>query len=317
MNNNKSEREEYLYQSWGSSTDILWSYPIIDYVSLFRMKLVKELIGYINGKMAIDIGCGNGSISLLLWLLGAEVSSIDTSIEALQVTRNIRSLSKDSVPVENLQMITRNRDLGERIQKFRTNLCQSDAMQLPYKEETFDFVCCLETLEFVQDDMPAIREIERITKMGGIILLFVPYDRRADSEAKSLGYYRRYSFKTIKEKMITSTLDLKRFIFWYFPMLKLLDLIRLRYIYAAIGLWIEAFFDRKNSHRSRNLRNRDVFIHSLTRFYQTKFWHNVAMPLMLRLLNLNKLFQHYPYSDARSHANDVFLILKKTHKPRN
>ena len=307
MDKNAFDREEYLYQSWGSSTDILWSYPVIDYVSSFRMKLVKDLLGELKGKKVIDIGCGNGSISLLLWLLGAKVSSVDTSIEALQVTRNVRSLGKHSSSLENLQAIMGNKSLGERIGQFDPNLCQSDAMQLPYKGETFDVVCCLETLEFVQDDIPAIREIERITKVGGIIILVIPYDE----EAKSRGYYRRYSFQTLKEKLGSDQFRLKRFVFWYFPMLKLLDLVKLRYFFAALGLMIETLSNRGSAYKSRNLLNREVFIYSLTKFYQTKFWRKAAMPLLMRILEFNKLFQHSPYSNARSHANDVLLILKK------
>ena len=292
------DQEGYIYRSWGSLNTLLWSYPIIDYVSLFRLKLIREFLGNIEGKTVIDIGCGNGSISLLLWLLGAKVHSIDTSMEALQV-------------------ITGRRSLSERIPQFEPNLCQSDAMRLPYKGETFDIACCLETLEFVPDDMPAIKEIERVTKPGGMVLLFIPYDARATGEEKSLGYYRRYSFQTMKEKVGSRQLRLKRFAFWYFPMLKLLDLIRLRYIFAALGLLIEALSDKNNSYKSRNLRNKDTFVHSLTRFYRTIFWRKAALPLLMHILDLNKLFQNSPYSNARTRANDVFLILRKRdHMPK-
>jgi ubiquinone/menaquinone biosynthesis C-methylase UbiE len=313
MNNSTTDQEEYLYRSWGSSTSFLWSYPIIDYVSLFRMKLIKEFLGDIGGKTVVDIGCGNGSISLLLWLLGAKVHSIDTSMEALQVTRSIRSLSERSTSLETLQATTGRRSLSERIPQFEPNLCQSDAMRLPYKGETFDIACCLETLEFVPDDMPAIKEIERVTKPGGMVLLFIPYDARATGEEKSFGYYRRYSFQTIKEKVGSRQLRLKHFAFWYFPMLKLLDLIRLRYIFAALGLLIEDLSDKNNSYKSRNLRNKDTFVHSLTRFYRTIFWRKAALPLLMHILDLNKLFQNSPYSNACTRANDVFLILRKTH----
>jgi hypothetical protein len=151
-----------------------------------------------------------------------------------------------------------------------------------------------------------------VTKPGGMVLLFIPYDAEATGEEKSLGDYRRYSFKTMKEKLGSRQLHLKRFIFWYFPMLKLLDLIRLRYIYAALGLWVEALSDKNKSYKSRNLRNRHIFVHSLTRFYHTKFWRKAALPLLLRILELNKLFQNSPHSNGRARTNDVFLILKKT-----
>jgi len=294
MKSSTADQAKYLYFSFGSPTSSLWSYPIFDYASLFRMKLVREFLGDIEGKTVIDIGCGNGSISLLLWLLGAKVHSIDTSMEALQVTRSARNLS-------------------ERSAQFAPNLCKGDAMRLPYKEETFDIVCCLETLEFVPDDIPAIEEIERVTKPGGMVILFIPYDARATGEEKPLGYYRRYSVKTMKEKLGSRQLRLKRVTFWYFPMLKLLDLVRLRYILAALGLLIEALSRKSDLYKSRNLRNHDTFVHSLIRFYRTKFWHKTALPLLMHVFDLNKLFQHSPYSSARARANDVFLILTKTY----
>jgi ubiquinone/menaquinone biosynthesis C-methylase UbiE len=291
MKSSAVDQEEYLYRSSGADSS-LWSFPIFDYASSFRMQLMRGFLGDIEGKTVVDIGCGNGAISLLLWLLGAKVHSIDTSIKALQVTRGLR-------------------DLSERNAQFEPNLCQGDAMQLPYKGETFDIVCCLETLEFVPDDIPAIKEIERVTKPGGIVILFIPYDARATGEEKSLGYYRRYSIETIKEKLCSRQLHVKHVAFWYFPMLKLFDLIRLRKIYAALGLLIGALSDKNKSYRSHNLRNRDTFVHSLIRFYRTRFWRQAALPLLIRILDLNKLFQNSPYSDARAGANDVFLILKK------
>jgi ubiquinone/menaquinone biosynthesis C-methylase UbiE len=261
----------------------------LDYASLFRMKLIREFLGDVDGKMAVDIGCGSGYTSFLLWFLGAKVHSIDISTKALQVTRSLRNLSKCST-------------------QFESNLCQGDATRLPIKGEIFDLVCCLETLEHLPDDRTAINEIARVTKPGGMVILAVPYDARVTGKEKSLGHYRRYSFKTMKERLYSRQLRLERVIFWCFPMLKLFDLIRLRYVYATLGLLIETLSDRNNSsHKLRNLRNHDTFVHSLIRFYCTKFWRKVALPSLLHVLKINKLFQNSPYS------NDVFLICRKAH----
>lgn len=91
-----------------------------------------------------------------------------------------------------------------------------------------------------------------------------------------------------------------------FSVLKILDLIRLRYVSASIGLLIEASSGGNDfSHGIHNLRNHEAFVHSLTRFYRTKFWRKMALPLLLRTLDLNRLFQNLPYS------NDAFLIFRK------
>ena len=273
MKSNTADQEKYLY--------------FLDYSPVFRMKLIREILGDIDEKMAVDIGCGSGSISFLLWFLGAKVHSIDISKKALQVTKSLRNIGKCNT-------------------QFKPNLCQGDATKLPIKGEIFDIVCCLETLEHLLDDRTAVDEIARVTKLGGMIILSVPYDARATGKETSLGRYRRYSFKTIEERLGSTQLLPKRVVFWCFPFLKLLDLMRLRYFCAVLGLLIEALSDRNGfSRKPHNLRNRDTFLHSLIRFYRTEFWRKAALPLLLRTLDLNKLFQNLPYS------NDVFLIFRK------
>jgi ubiquinone/menaquinone biosynthesis C-methylase UbiE len=273
MKGNIADQEQYLY--------------LLDYSSVFRMKIVKEVLGEINGKTAVDIGCGNGSISFLLWFLGAKVHSIDISKKALRATSEIGNVSKYN-------------------KQFETNLCQGDANRLPIKGETFDVVCCFETLEHLSDDRTAIKEIERVTKPGGIVILSVPYDARAINEEKSPRRYRWYSFETMKERLGSRQLHRKRAVFWCFPMLKLLDMVKLRLICASLGLLIEAFTDRTNSSLiNRSLLDHKTFVRSLLRFYRTKFWRKVALPALMLLLNINRLFESEPYS------NDVFVIFRK------
>ena len=295
MNRPPAKDKKPLFLSEATSTS--WSYPLFDYASLYRMKLMREFLGNVERKTVIDIGCGNGSISLLVWLLGAEVHSIDISFRALQVARSLR-------------------DLNRYTSKFDPNLCHSDAMQLPYQDETFDIICCLEALEFVRDDIPAIAEIERITKPGGLVILFIPYDERVTGTEKKLGYYRRYSFKTIKEKLGSKQLRVERIDFWYFPMVKLFDVVRLRYILAFLGLLVEKVNGKDSLRRTGGLRNKTAFLSAFMSLYTTKFWRRGILPVLMRLFDVNKLFPNAPYSSVRSRAqaNDIFVILKKTDK---
>jgi ubiquinone/menaquinone biosynthesis C-methylase UbiE len=293
--NDAARNKKPLFLSEATSKS--WSYPLFDYASLYRMKLMREFLGNVEGKTAIDVGCGNGSISLLLWLLGAEVHSIDVSFRALQVARTLS-------------------DLNRYTSKFDPNLLHSDAMQLPYQDESFDIAVCLEALEFVQDDIPAIAEIERVVKPGGLVILFIPYDERATGNEKKLGYYRRYSFKTIKEKLGSKQLRVERIDFWYFPMLKLLDLVRLRYILAFLGLLVEEVNGKDGSLRTGGLRSKTAFLNAFMSFYTTKFWRRGILPFLIRLFDINKLFRNAPYSSVRSRAqaNDIFVILRKKGK---
>ena len=252
---------------------------LLDYASVFRLKLIRGFVGGVSGKTILDLGCGNGSISFLLWYLGAKVYSVDISKQALQSTRNLRLLS-------------------ERSSQFEPNLCQGDATRLPLRKEMFDIVFCIETLEHLRDDTNAIEEIERVTKSGGTVILAVPYDSRVTGNEKSVGTYRRYSFKTLEERLFSRRLCLKRAVFWCFPVLKILDLIKVRTFFAALGFLVKSLSDSG--------KNGGTFACSLATFYQTRFWRRGVLPLLMSILDFNMLFQNLPYS------NDVFLILVKT-----
>lgn len=62
----------------------------------------------------------------------------------------------------------------------RTALVQQTAVPLPFRDDQFDAVTCLESLEFFPDDTAALREMVRVLKPGG--LLFVT--RRRGWEGK-------------------------------------------------------------------------------------------------------------------------------------
>jgi ubiquinone/menaquinone biosynthesis C-methylase UbiE len=49
-----------------------------------------------------------------------------------------------------------------------------DVLDIPYEKETFDFVICNHTIECIQDDIKAMKEIFRVLKYGGKAILQVP-----------------------------------------------------------------------------------------------------------------------------------------------
>jgi SAM-dependent methyltransferase len=51
---------------------------------------------------------------------------------------------------------------------------QSGADSLPFEKETFDLVTALDVIEHIDDDLGALREMRRVMKPGGLLLLTVP-----------------------------------------------------------------------------------------------------------------------------------------------
>ncbi|MCA9947237.1 MAG: class I SAM-dependent methyltransferase, partial [Anaerolineales bacterium] len=77
----------------------------------------------------------------------------------------------------------------EKVRPFghRASLVQQVADQLPFANNQFDLVTCLEALEFFPSDTAALQEMIRVLKPGGTLLV----TRRKGSEAKLfVGRYR-------------------------------------------------------------------------------------------------------------------------------
>jgi len=53
----------------------------------------------------------------------------------------------------------------------------SDAQQLPFDDASFDVVCCLEVIEHVVDPRACLRELARIVRAGGHVVLTCPSAR--------------------------------------------------------------------------------------------------------------------------------------------
>lgn len=93
----------------------------------------------------LDVGCGTGANLLMLSEFG-DAEGVDVSEDALAFCRE-RGL--DQVK------------LGA-------------AEALPYDDGTFDLVTALDVVEHLDDDLAGLREMRRVLRPGGSVLLFVP-----------------------------------------------------------------------------------------------------------------------------------------------
>lgn len=66
-----------------------------------------------------------------------------------------------------------------------------DVMNLPFQDDTFDCVVCLETLEHVKDPFKALNEIHRVLKSGGKFIGSAPFTYELHGE--SYGDYWRFT----------------------------------------------------------------------------------------------------------------------------
>ncbi len=63
-------------------------------------------------------------------------------------------------------------DLNSPIADVKADICD-----LPFKDNSYDFIICNHVLEHIPDDTKAMQELYRVLAPGGIAILQVPYDR--------------------------------------------------------------------------------------------------------------------------------------------
>ena len=100
----------------------------------------------------LDLGCGNGISSRLLNQANFDVVGTDISPLFLQDARNWESLHNGP--------------------KLRYQVC--DVLELPFKDESFDVICSNELIEHLPDVETALKEMVRVVRQDGRVLLSGP-----------------------------------------------------------------------------------------------------------------------------------------------
>ena len=130
----------------------------------------------------LDVGCGSGSLLSELKERGMAVGT-DLSPEALAYCH------------EN----------GERL------LCRCDSMKLPFAEGSFDLAISAHMLEHIEDDRAALREMRRVVRSGGRLVIVVPAHMFLwGGHDVALDHKRRYRRRELLEKVTSAGLTIER-----------------------------------------------------------------------------------------------------------
>ncbi len=116
----------------------------------------------------LDAGCGLGYFLLKLKGSGAVLHGIDTSPESVSYVKKHITPHAKTGSVE----------------------------QIPYPDNTFDKVLFCEVIEHVADDAKVLREIRRVLKPGGRVVISTPSLKgfRATAKLKQLGHHHGGEF---------------------------------------------------------------------------------------------------------------------------
>jgi SAM-dependent methyltransferase len=120
--------------------------------------------------VVLDAGCGSGRTMVELQSYG-EVRGVELDPEAAEVAKA--------------------RHAGE--------VFVGRLEELPWSDETFDLITCLDVIEHTPDDRLTLRELRRVSKPGAWLLVTVPaYQALWSTHDVANHHYRRYARRSLR-----------------------------------------------------------------------------------------------------------------------
>lgn len=111
-------------------------------------ELILGLVGPVEGKRILDVGCGDGVLGERLAQAGAEVTGLDADPRMLAAAR----------------------ERPGRLEA-KATFIEGDARQIPFADETFDVVVAITVLCFVVDAERAMNEMARVLRPDGRLVI--------------------------------------------------------------------------------------------------------------------------------------------------
>jgi len=147
----------------------------------------------------LDVGCGTGGTMQVLGTACKPIG-IDMSPQALEYT----------------------------VQKTGAPAAVSDATALPFMDESFDFAVALDVIEHIDNDGLVLREIKRVLKPGGKLVITVPaHQYLFSTHDKALHHVRRYSRNLLKARLEESGMTILRLTYTNFLLFTPIAVIRM------------------------------------------------------------------------------------------
>jgi ubiquinone/menaquinone biosynthesis C-methylase UbiE len=124
-----------------------------DFHFVQRLEIVSTLIAarFARNSKLLDLGCGAGVLTERLVASGFDVDAVDIAPDMLEFSR--QRLSK--------------------YDRSKYRLAQAECSKLPFPDAAFDVVACIGVFGYMEDVDAAIREIKRVLRPGGTLILSI------------------------------------------------------------------------------------------------------------------------------------------------
>lgn len=150
-----------------------------------RRRIVLDEIGRLHvkpGARILDAGCGSGRLLDELTAYG-EVSGLDHNPDSVEIAR----------------------------ERGHPDVRQGVVEDLPWEDGTFDLITCLDVVEHTADDRVTLRELGRVLKVGGHLLITVPAIQAIWSSHDVFNnHYRRYDRRMMRKAAHDAGLHIER-----------------------------------------------------------------------------------------------------------
>jgi ubiquinone/menaquinone biosynthesis C-methylase UbiE len=134
---------------------------------------------YFEGKVVVDVGCGNGRIGRLVAPHAKKYLGLDLSEAVYSFPNYLRASD--------------------------IQLCRASGTNLPLKDGVSDVTICWGVLHHMDDPEKALKELQRITRPGGEVLIFIYSDAYAARE--NLNRFVKHLEHDQKYNLIENTSD--------------------------------------------------------------------------------------------------------------
>lgn len=242
-----------LLQNWGGEFFMILEGPVALYLKNLIDDLLDEIGDNVNGKRALDLGCGYGYYTVDLLQRGYEVDSVDISEHSIQMTRkNVEKMGNHP----------------------RVKLHNINALKFKPKKK-YDLIICFEMLEHLHEDLKLLKLINSWLKDDGVLLISTPHDEKLwNIRDKQAGHLRRYSKDEIKDKLKKANLKPTRILCYGFPFIRLF-----------LGIYLKIEEMRLN--RAKKRSGKSVSQNQPTLLRQMK---KMSTPILKNLFKFDNLF---------------------------